>query len=466
MPRIRQSIHGEWSSRWTFILAATGSAVGLGNIWRFPYLTAENGGGAFVFIYLACVAVIGIPVLMAEIMIGRRGRQSPINTMETLAIEAGDNPHWRLLGWFGVIAGFLILSYYSVIGGWTISYVLYTASNSFENATADGVNTIFTNLVSSPGTLIAWHSVFMLLAIIVVARGVKAGLEVAVKFMMPSLFIMLLILVGYSTTTGEFAHAIDYLFTFDMDTLSARPGSIILAAMGQAFFSLSLGMGAIMVYGSYLPHDASIFKASLGIAFADTLVAVLAGLAIFPIVFAYNMEPNEGSGLIFKTLPIAFGQMPGGSFFGAMFFLLLAFAAWTSAISLIEPAVAWLVENKNLKRRYAASYIGIACWFLGLLTVFSFNSLSDFHPLEFIDQFGSLGKKNIFDLIDGLTSNIMLPLGGIFVSIFAIYVMSREATRDELDMGDSIAYKVWRVLVMIAPITVGVVFLHAIGILG
>jgi len=225
-------------------------------------------------------------------------------------------------------------------------------------------------------------------------------------------------------------------------------------------------MGAIMVYGSYLPHDASIFKASLGIAFADTLVAVLAGLAIFPIVFAYNMEPNEGSGLIFKTLPIAFGQMPGGSFFGAMFFLLLAFAAWTSAISLIEPAVAWLVENKNLKRRYAASYIGIACWFLGLLTVFSFNSLSDFHPLEFIDQFGSLGKKNIFDLIDGLTSNIMLPLGGIFVSIFAIYVMSREATRDELDMGDSIAYKVWRVLVMIAPVTVGVVFLHAIGILG
>ncbi|MFV2059907.1 MAG: sodium-dependent transporter, partial [Gammaproteobacteria bacterium] len=332
-------------------------------------------------------------------------------------------------------------------------------------ATADGVNTIFSDLVGSPGTLIAWHSVFMLLAIIVVSRGVKAGLEVAVKFMMPALFIMLLILVGYSTTTGEFAHAIDYLFTFDMDVIKARPGEIILAAMGQAFFSLSLGMGAIMVYGSYLPHDASIFKASIGIAFADTLVAVLAGLAIFPIVFAYNMEPNEGSGLIFKTLPIAFGQMPGGSFFGAMFFLLLAFAAWTSAISLIEPAVAWLVENKNLKRRYAASYIGIACWFLGLLTVFSFNILSDFHPLEYIDRFGVLGNKNIFDLIDSLTSNVMLPLGGILVSIFAIYIMSREATRDELDMGDGVAYKTWRVLVIVAPLTVGVVFLNAIGVL-
>jgi NSS family neurotransmitter:Na+ symporter len=466
MPRIRQSIHGEWSSRWTFILAATGSAVGLGNIWRFPYLTAENGGGAFVFIYLACVAVIGIPVLMAEILIGRRGRQSPINTMETLAIEAGDNPHWKWLGWFGVIAGFLILSYYSVIGGWTLSYVLYTASNSFSNATADGVNTIFSDLVGSPGTLIAWHSLFMLLAIIVVSRGVKAGLEVAVKFMMPALFIMLLILVGYSTTTGEFAHALDYLFTFDFETVKERPGAIILDAMGQAFFSLSLGMGAIMVYGSYLPHDASIFKASIGIAFADTLVAVLAGLAIFPIVFAYNMEPNDGAGLIFTTLPIAFGQMPGGSFFGAMFFLLLAFAAWTSAISLIEPAVAWLVENKNLKRRYAASYIGIACWFLGLLTVFSFNTLKDFHPLEFIDQFGSIGKKNIFNLIDGLTSNIMLPLGGIMVSVFAIYIMSREATRDELDMGDGIAYKIWRVLVMIAPVSVGIVFLNAIGVFG
>jgi len=465
MPRIRQSIHGEWSSRWTFILAATGSAVGLGNIWRFPYLTAENGGGAFVLLYLACVAIIGVPVLMAEIMIGRRGRQSPINTMETLAIEAGDNPHWKWLGWFGVIAGFLILSYYSVIGGWTLSYVLYTASNSFSNATADGASTIFSNLVGSPGTLIAWHSVFMLFAIVVVARGVKAGLEVAVKFMMPALFIMLLIMVGYSATTGEFVHAIEYLFTFDLETFNKNTGSIILAAMGQAFFSLSLGMGAIMVYGSYLPSDASIFKASVGIAFADTLVAVLAGLAIFPIVFAYNMEPNEGTGLIFKTLPIAFGQMPGGTFFGAVFFLLLAFAAWTSAISLIEPAVAWLVENKNLKRRYAASYIGIACWFLGLLTVFSFNDLSDFHPFSFIDPFGDLGKKTIFDLIDSLTSKIMLPLGGIFISIFAIFIMSREATRDELDMGDGVAYKAWRVLVTIAPVSVGIVFLNAIGVL-
>jgi len=465
MPRIRQSIHGEWSSRWTFMLAATGSAVGLGNIWRFPYLTAENGGGAFVLIYIACVAIIGIPVMMAEIMIGRRGRQSPINTMETLAIEAGDNPHWKWLGWFGVVAGFLILSYYSVIGGWTLSYVVYTANNDFFNVTADGVNSIFTNLVSSPGTLIAWHSVFMLVTIVVVARGVKGGLEIAVKFMMPALFIMLLILVGYSTTTGEFGHAIEYLFTFDFDTVSKNPSGIILAAMGQAFFSLSLGMGAIMVYGSYLPSNVSIFKASVGIAIADTLVAVLAGLAIFPIVFAYNMEPNEGSGLIFKTLPIAFGQMPGGIFFGSMFFLLLAFAAWTSAISLVEPAVAWLVENRNMKRRYAASYVGIACWFLGLLTVFSFNSLSDFHPFEFIDRFGELGKKNMFNLIDGLTSNVMLPLGAIFVAVFAIHIMSKEATRDELDLGDGLGYKIWRVFVMLAPLTVGIIFLNAIGAL-
>ncbi len=465
MPRIRQSMHGEWSSRWTFILAATGSAVGLGNIWRFPYLTAENGGGAFVLIYLACVAVIGIPVMMAEILIGRRGRQSPINTMETLAIEAGDNPHWKWVGWFGVIAGFFILSYYSVIGGWTLSYVLYTANNSFLNATADGVSSIFSNLVGSPGTLIAWHSVFMLFTVIVVARGVKGGLELAVKFMMPALFIMLLILVAYSTTTGEFQHAIDYLFTFDLETVKKNPGSIILAAMGQAFFSLSLGMGAIMVYGSYLPSKTSILKASIGIAFADTLVAVLAGLAIFPIVFAYNMEPNEGTGLIFKTLPIAFGQMPYGTFFGAIFFLLLAFAAWTSAISLIEPAVAWLVENKNLKRRYAASYVGIATWFLGLVTVFSFNDLRDFHPLAFIDQFGEFGKKTMFDLIDYLTSKIMLPFGGIFVSIFAIFIMTKEATRDELDLGDGIAYKIWRFFVTLAPLTVGIVFLSAIGIL-
>jgi len=465
MPRIRKSIHGEWSSRWTFVLAATGSAVGLGNIWRFPYLTAENGGGAFVLIYLACVALIGIPVMMAEILIGRRGRQSPINTMETLAIEAGDNPHWKWLGWFGVIAGFLILSYYSVIGGWTLSYVVYAANNDFNNVTADGVSSIFSDLVGSPGTLIAWHSVFMLFCIVVVARGVKGGLELAVKFMMPALFIMLLILVAYSTTTGEFMHAVEYLFTFDFETISRNPGSIILAAMGQAFFSLSLGMGAIMVYGSYLPANASILKTSVVIALADTTVAILAGLAIFPIVFAYNMEPNEGAGLIFKTLPIAFGKMSGGTIFGVIFFLLLAFAAWTSAISLIEPAVAWLIENKNMKRRYAASYVGIACWFLGLLTVFSFNDLSDFHPLAVIDQFGDNGKKTIFQLIDSLTSTIMLPLGGIFVSIFAVFIMTKEATRDELELGDGVVYKIWRYLVMLAPITVGIIFLNAIGVL-
>lgn len=449
----RTSIHGEWSSRLAFILAATGSAVGLGNIWRFPYLTGENGGGAFVLIYVACVVLMGVPIMMAEIMLGRRGRQSPVNTMRTLADEEGRSPAWQSLGWLGMIAGFLILSFYSVVGGWTLAYVVRTASGLFTGATADGVLAIFNGFVADPERLLAWHTLFMVMTTMVVARGVKSGLEQAVRFMMPALFLLLVAMAGYAMNTGAYGQAIAYLFTADFSKVT---GTVVLSAMGQAFFSLSLGMGAIMIYGSYLSHTASILRMSFIIAGLDTIVALLAGLAIFPLIFAYGLQPQGGPGLIFMTLPIAFGQMPAGAVFGTAFFVLLLFAAWTSAISLLEPIVAWLVENKGISRVKASTTAGIAIWLFGIGSVLSFNLWSD----------RKLLGKTFFDMTDYVTSNVMLPLGGLLIAVFSVWMMSAESSRSELGLRDGIAYRTWRFLVRyIAPVAIVLVFIQVTGIL-
>lgn len=449
----RSSIHGEWSSRLAFILAAAGSAIGLGNVWRFPYLTGENGGGAFVLIYILCVLVMGVPIMMAEIMLGRRGRQSPINTMRTLAAEEGRSPHWQYLGWMGMIAGFVILSFYSVVAGWTLAYIFRTGSGVFTGATADGAKAIFNELIADPERLLAWHTLFMIMTAVVVARGVKSGLEQAVKFMMPALFLLLVAMVGYAMNTGAYQQAVAYLFTPDFSKIT---GQVVLSAMGQAFFSLSLGMGAIMIYGSYLSHAASIARMSFIIAALDTSVALLAGLAIFPLVFAYGLEPQSGPGLVFVTLPIAFGQMPGGALFGAAFFVLLLFAAWTSSISLLEPIVAWMVENKGMSRVKAATWATAAVWLFGIGSVLSFNVWADY----------TLFGKTFFDLSDYVTSNIMLPLGGLLISVFAVWRMSEESSRGELDLPEGMGYRSWRFLVRyVAPVAIFLVFLQVTGIL-
>ncbi|VAW53258.1 Sodium-dependent transporter, SNF family [hydrothermal vent metagenome] len=461
---IRTSIHGQWSNRMAFILAATGSAVGLGNIWKFPYITGENGGGAFVLVYLVCIAAIGVPIMMAEVMLGRRGRQSPINTMSALAAEEGRHQVWVLLGWLGVIAGFLILSYYSVIAGWALSYIFRTASGVFIGATADGVKSIFTGFVSSSESVLAWHTIFMVITMIIVSRGVKQGIERAVIYLMPSLFVLLIVLMFYASSTGHFTQGLNFLFTPDFSKLSA--GSVMVA-MGHAFFTLSLGMGAIMVYGSYLPKDTSIAKSSMMIAFADTMVALLAGMIIFPIVFANNLEPGAGPGLIFQTLPIAFGQMEAGVLIGTLFFLLLVFAALSSSISLIEPAVAWLIENKNMTRVTASVWCGVITWIAGIGSVLSFNLWSD-KTWSFSD-FGVHIYENksftFFDTLDGLTANVMLPLGGLFIAIFAGWLMKVESSKKELNTHEK-GYNLWLLLVrVVAPISVMVVFLNAIGVI-
>ncbi|NQZ54387.1 MAG: sodium-dependent transporter [Piscirickettsiaceae bacterium] len=455
MSRPANSIHGQWSSRWAFILAATGSAVGLGNIWKFPYITGENGGGAFVLVYLLCIACIGVPLMMAEVMLGRRGRQNPVNSLSSLAHEEKQHPAWMYLGWTGVIAGFIILSYYSVIAGQALAYVFRSFSGVFEGVTADGSRSIYAALTGDPERLLAWHTVFIVLTMVVVSRGVRGGLEKLVQFIMPALFVLLLVLVGYAVNTGDyFSQGLHFLFNADFSKLS---GDSILIAMGHAFFTLSLGMGAIMVYGSYLPKNTSIAKAAITIAIADTAVALLAGMAIFPLVFANGLETGAGPGLIFQTLPIAFGHMAGGALFGGLFFLLLVFAAWTSAISLIEPAIAWLVENRDVSRRRASVYAGFATWSLGLLTVFSFN----------IGQHWILFGKTMFELLDYLTANIMLPLGGVGIAIFAGWLMKQSSTEEELALTKSIFYRIWQILIRyITPAAVIIVFLNAINLLG
>lgn len=447
-------VHAQWSSRLAFIMAACGSAIGLGNIWKFPYLAGQNGGGAFVLIYLLSVVAIGIPIMMAETLLGRRGRQSPVNTMANLAQAAKASSWWRYVGWLGMLAGFLILSYYSVIAGWAMAYIFKINSALFEHLSPEGSTRLFEAFKSSPEFLGIWHTLFMVATMSVVSRGVSGGLERLSRFMMPALLLMLFMLDLYAMNSGSFGQGLAFLFNPDFSKLS---GSGVLVAMGQAFFSLGLGMGSIMIYGTYLPADVSITRTSLIVAGADTLVALLAGLAIFPLVFANGLTPTMGPGLIFETLPIAFGKMPGGWLVGMVFFVLLFFAAITSAVALIEPTVAFLCENKGMERSRASLISGVACWTLGLGSAFSFNIWAE---VKWFD-------KTVFELVDLLTAQILLPVGGVLVAVFAGWIIQQADSEQELATSDPRYYKAWQVLVRyVAPIGVALVFFDAVGLFG
>ena len=444
MSEEKKSIHGTWSSRWTFILAATGSAVGLGNIWKFPYMAGDNGGGAFVLVYLACICIIGLPIMLGEIMIGRRGRSSPANSMKSLAAEANTTSAWTLLGATGALAGLLILSFYSVAAGWAMSYIF----NGFQNITAESSSSSFNNLLSSPSSLIFWHSLFIAITVFIVARGILKGLEKWINTLMPILFLIILLLCIYAMQTGAFFEGLRYLFMPDFSKINPQ---VMLEALGQAFFTLSLGMGAIMAYGAYMPANQNIGKTAVSVAALDTGVALLAGIAIFPIVFANGLAPSEGPGLVFVTLPIAFSAMPLGILFGTLFFVLLSIAALSSSISLIEPGVAWLIESLKIKRITATALLGFTAWFIGLFSALSFNLLSEF----------TIFGKNFFDATDFLTNQIMLPLGGIFIAIFVGWIMKKEHVLDELGFQENFIFKAWYFSVrFVAPTLVGLVFLY------
>ena len=438
-------------------------------------MTAESGGGAFVLIYILSVIFLALPIMAAEILIGKKGKQNPINSMRTLSYESSyyytnktdknlkriikvkENfkekeifTNWELVGWMGILAGIFILSFYSVIAGWTISYIIKSLSGSFILITAAGSSAKFQTFISDPEKLILWHTIFMILTCYIVSKGVKSGIEKAIKFLIPGLFLILIGLAVYASTLPGFSEAMMYFFVADFDKVNS---SVVLSAMSMAFFSLSIGMGSLMVYGSYLPDDTSIFQVSSAVAFSDTLVAILAGIIIFPIVFTYNLDPNSaGPGLIFETLPIAFGSMYYGTIISTAFFILLFFAAITSSISLIEPAITFVVEKFYVSRLYATNILGVITWFLGIFTVLSFNNLSEF------TFFG----MTIFDNLDYLTSKIMLPLGGLLMALFVGYVVKKSIVEKELNANKNVVEFWFIIIKVLSPLLLILIFIQGI----
>ena len=425
----------QWSSEWTFILAALGSAVGLGNIWRFPYVAGENGGGAFVLLYLLFVLGLGLPALIATIMVGRRGKLSPIRCFETVTRQEGLNSNWVYLGWLLVLSAFLLLTFFSVVASWTFDYLLKSATGTFSGLDADSAT-----------------AMFMGFTLFVVGRGIRRGIERAIKIMMPGLFLLLLVLTAYALIVGDASRTLSFLFT---PAVSRIDGSVMVLALGQALLTLSVGGAGMLVYGAYLDDSASIPRAAAVIALTDTLVALTAGLMIFPLVFAYGLTPGEGPGLIFVTLPIAFGQMPGGILFGLMFFVLLLLAALTSALSMFEPVVAWLEDSRGIPRKWGALLAGFVAWFIGLATVFLFNIWADVRPLGILSAFQDM---TIFDSVEYVVTGIFLPIGALLVSAFAGWFIAEKTRTDEYGEG-GLFYQLWRILVrFIVPAGMTLVF--------
>ncbi len=443
-------LHGMWSSRLAFILAATGSAVGLGNIWRFPYLASDNGGGAFVLVYLGCIFFVGLPVLIAEILIGRHGRRSPITTLTAITRETGAARGWIGIGWIGIVAGVLILSFYSVVGGWTLRYAWLYLAQLFGGPAITDPPAVFGGMLADPVGLAFWHALFMGVTVGVVALGVEKGLERAVRFLMPALFLTLLLLVLYGATTGHLGQAANWLFKPDWSKVDA---GVFVAAMGQAFFTLSLGMCAMMTYGAYLPANVSIPRTVAIVAVCDTTVALMAGLAIFPIVIGFGISPEGGGpGLIFTSLPLAFEAMTGGIVYGLAFFALLFVAAWTSSISLLEPATAYLVE-RGRSRKGAAIMMALLCWALGVLTVFSFNLLSHVRLLD----------RDLMGMIELIANDIMLPVGGLLIALFAGWVLKDGILREQLAGIPAWGFTLWRWLLrLLCPLLVAAVLINAL----
>jgi NSS family neurotransmitter:Na+ symporter len=435
-----------WQGNWTFIMAAAGSAVGLGNIWKFPYMTGTNGGGAFVLIYLLCILLIGLPVMMAETYIGRYGRKSPINSLNKITSDFSLNKIWVILGWLGAVAGIMILSYYSVFAGIAAAYIFnYIPATEIDPAQYS-IN-YFSKFVSSPQKMILWHSLFIITTCVVVGKGVVEGIGKTISILMPTLFFLVIALCIYSSFSGDFSEAFNFLFNPDFSKINT---SVVISAMGQAFFTLSIGMGAIMAYGAYMPKEQLIGKTVLIIVFLDTSVALLAGLTIFPIVFSNpELSVSSGPGLLFETLPVAFHSLPFGNIFASIFFILISIAAISSSVSLIEPFTAWIEEKGIFSRVQGVILLGGIAWLLGLGSVFSFNIWSAKTFFGF----------NFLSLMDFITNNLMLPMGGLTISIFVGWILNKEAVQKEMKIPKSLFKVFIFCLRVIAPLAISIIFL-------
>lgn len=447
----------QWGSKLGFILAATGSAIGLGNIWKFPYIAGENGGAAFIFIYLICIAIIGLPVLIAEILVGRTTQRNPVGAFKALS----GSRFWTAVGGMGVLAGFVILSFYSVVAGWSLGYIFEALKGTFaEFSSAELAGEHFNLLVSNVQWVIGFHIIFFLLTMGVVYAGVQNGIERGSKIMMPMLFCILIVLVIRGLTLPGAGAGMNFLLNPDWSKVTP---TAVLVALGHAFFTLSLGMGAMMTYGSYMSKKDNIPGASLQIVFFDTLIALLAGIAIFTAVFATGQDPAAGPGLIFQTLPVVFAKMPGGYIFGILFFLLLTIAALTSAISLLEVVVAYFVDERGWSRHWAVLVFGLVLILVGVPSALSFNLLADW----------KLFGKTYFDLADFLASNILLPLGGLAIAVFVAWIWGLDKVLVQLKSGAEDLFDLFpnRIKLLtfflkyVSPVLIFLVLLNSIGLL-
>jgi neurotransmitter:Na+ symporter, NSS family len=444
---------GQWQSRLGFVLAASGSAVGLGNIWKFPYVTGANGGGWFVLIYLICIATVGLPVMIAEIMVGRASQRSAVPAYERLS---GGKTVWSLVGWMGVLTGFILLSYYSIVAGWSLEYIRLALTDSFRGSSADEISSLFGALYGDFGRNLMWHAVFMTVVIAVVIGGVQKGIERVSTVLMPTLLLMMIGLVIYSATLDGFGPGMEFIFAPNAEHLT--PGGV-LEALGQSFFSLSLGMGALITYGSYLKRDDDVVKSSAWISGLDSFVALTACMMIFPIVFSVGLSADSdaglisGPGLVFMSVPVAFSQIPGGLILGVVFFVLLLFAALTSAISLLEVVVATIIDKFGAGRVAATVVLGISIFAFGIPSA---------------DSSLMLGDKNFFDSVDFLITNIALPLGGLLVAVFVGWVVPQSVSYEQFQSGGKrdAMYHGWMILIRyFVPVAILLVLLYSAGII-
>lgn len=442
-----------FGSRFGALVAMAGSAVGLGNLWRFPYLVGENGGAAFIIVYILLSFLICLPIFVSEFVIGRRSQKNAYAAFRDLS----GGSEWRWVGLFTVIVPLIVLSYYSVIGGWSVEYLLKSLSFSFSDASRITMNSMFTDFVSSTWAPLATHTVFLLFTTLIVIVGIKDGIEKFSKVMMPLLFIIVVAIAIYSLTLPGASAGVDYLFRPDFSKIDAKACA---SALGQAFFSLSLGFGTIMTYASYVSKGDNIMTQSAATAISDLTFALIAGVAIMPAVFAFGIDPQSGPGLVFETLPYIFGQMPAGGLIAILFFAALLVAALTSSISMLEVAVAYLVEEKRFSRVWACITLFVICWVVGALCSLSFGPLSDIR----------INGDNLFDFLDSLSSNVLMTLGSLFTVLFVGWRLKRTDIYDEFTNGGTLSTNVrifgvlWFLIRYICPLAIISIFL--VGIFG
>ena len=441
-----------FGSRLGVLLAMAGSAVGLGNLWRFPYLVGENGGAAFIIIYLACVCLICLPIFISEFVIGRRSQKNAYAAFRDLSGGSA----WRWVGLMTVIVPLIVASYYCVIGGWAFEYLWKSCTFSFTGgASQEAVSTMFSDFVSSPWGPVIGQTLFLLVTTLIVIIGIKDGIERFSKLMMPMLFIIVIAIAVYSSTLPGSGAGFEYLFKPDFSKVD---GGSFASALGQAFFSLSLGFGTIMTYASYVDKKDNILFQSTSTAIADTMFALIAGMAIMPAVFAFGINPQSGPGLVFETLPYVFGKMPGGGIVAILFFLALIVAALTSSISMIEVGVAYLIEEKKLKRTTACVVLFLICWILGIFCALSFGPLAEV----------KLAGRSIFDFFDNLSSNILMTLGSLLTVLFVGWRLKKTDIYEEFTNGGTLSANVkifgvlWFLIRYVAPIAVIVIFISGL----